>query len=98
MTTLSPAPDKRSQDLEAEVDIPLAFRRAFQPTLLEQAAGGLRRAQHSVIEWFERQPRRSWWLPRAIDPVAELKHVWLGDYGLLPSAFDRPAARRGGDR
>jgi hypothetical protein len=55
----------------------------------------LGRVQQAVVGWFGRRPWRN---PRTIDPVAELKHVWLGDYGVLPSAFDRPAARRGADR
>jgi hypothetical protein len=93
MTPLTTAPDERTQDLEGEVDIPRAFRRAFEPTPIERAASFLRVVQHSLRGWFERQGQMAW-MPRATDPVAELKHVWLGEYGLAPSAFEQPSSRR----
>jgi hypothetical protein len=93
MTTFTTAPDERSQDLEGEVEIPRAFRRAFQPTYIEQATSLLQAVTHSLLGWFERQHQMAW-LPRATDPVAELKHVWLGEYGLAPSVFEQPLSRR----
>ena len=87
------APDERSNDLRAEVDIPDAFRRAFQPTPVEQLVGLLRRVQQSLSGWCSRQ-REMRWLPRATDPVAELKHAWLGDYAVVPGAFAHRSPRR----
>ena len=93
MTRFITAPDERSQDLEGEVEIPRAFRRAFRPTYIEQAISLLQAAKQSLVGWFERQ-RQSPWLPRTADPVAELKHVWLGEYGLAPTVFEQPSSRR----
>jgi hypothetical protein len=92
MTTLTTAPDKRTQHLQGEVEVPRAFRRAFQPTYVEQVTGCLQAVKHSLLGWFERQQQMRW-LPRATDPVEELKHVWLGEYGLAPSLFE-PSSRR----
>ena len=94
MNTLTPAPDKRSHR-EVEDDIPSAFRRAFEPTYVEQTASLLQVVRQALLGWFERQ-RQMPWIPRAIDPVAELKHVWLGEYGIVPSAFEHRSSRRHG--
>ena len=93
MITPSTAPDKRSHDPQAEDDIPPAFGRAFQPTSLERTARLLQVVQHALIGWFDRQ-REMPWMPRATDPVAELKHVWLGEYGVVPVAFEHRSSRR----
>jgi hypothetical protein len=80
------------ETLEREEQIPEPFIRAFQPTPVDIATAVF----GSIRDWFQRQ-REARWMPRATDPLNELKHVWLGEFGVLPSELERPARRRIGD-
>ena len=54
------------------------------------AIAGLR----SLHNWLTRQAARVW-LPRTVDPIAELKYVCLGEYGVMPIQFNNSAPRHG---
>ena len=79
-------------DQSSDVEIPSAFLRAFQPTLADRAADLARAAFQSVRAWLDRRADAVW-MPRAVDPVDELKNVWLSDYGLAPWLYDKASAR-----
>lgn len=85
--------DERSEAGAEELEIPSPFRRAFEPTLRHRAVDLAGTLQRSVGRWIDRQRERPW-LPREVDPVTELKHVWLGEYGLAPDRYGPPSPRR----
>ena len=93
MNNLIETTESRSAALESEDQIPSAFRRAFEPTPIETVATFLQSGLHSLHGWLQRQGEQVW-LPRTIDPIAELKHVYLGEYGIIPSEFARSSPRR----
>ena len=85
-----------ARDAGQNSDIPSAFRHAFEPPLATHAAGRLHMLWQAARRWLDRQSDRIW-LPRATDPVAELKHVWLGEHGILPPGFEKSRAPAGSD-
>lgn len=93
MNNLIPTDASHSSATESEVDIPIAFRRAFAPTPVERTANFVRVALRSMCGWLHSQSEQVW-LPRTNDPIAELKHVYLGEYGVLPTQFRGSSPRR----
>ena len=93
MNDLIETPESRSTALESADQIPSAFRRAFEPTPVEVVTTFLHSTWHSLHGWLERQTELPW-LPRTIDPIAELKHVYLGEFGVMPIQFSGSAQRR----
>jgi len=81
---------------EAEDEIPSAFLRAFAPTPIERVANFVQIALSWMHGWFHSQTEQVW-LPRTVDPVAELKHVHLGEYGLIPAELSGSSRRHGRD-
>ena len=71
---------------ESEDEIPGAFRRAFAPTSIERVANFVQAVVRPLCGWLRSQSEHVW-LPRTLDPIAELKHVHLGEYGVIPSQF-----------
>jgi hypothetical protein len=78
---------------ECEDEIPSAFRQAFAPTPIERATEFVQGVVRWLCGWLRNQSNQVW-LPRTIDPVAELKHVHLGEYGVIPTQFSGSSPRR----
>jgi hypothetical protein len=93
MNNLIPTDAHQSTPTEYEVDIPIAFRQAFAPTPVERTAKFVKVALRSICGWLRGQSEQVW-LPRTIDPIAELKHVYLGEYGVLSTQVGGSSPRR----
>jgi len=98
MPTLFSAPEAPIDAPSAGVEVPTAFRRAFQPSLADRASSVLRVARQSVRAWLDRQNDRIWH-PIRTDRLAELERqkTYIEYFGVTSQAFNNPAARRCSD-